>query len=218
MTDPTGGQSAATGDGQSAVTGNQGTGTAADAGGQSATGTTATTTPESGQSTVPRAEFDQLRAQLAAADQKRVAAEQAHAQLRDKDMPALEKLQRDLTESQAAVTAMKAANEALRVQNAFLTSNEHEWHSPEAALRLLDLSKVTVDADGNVQGMRDALQALATAHPYLLKPKPAADDAGSTVPPTVSPANGGIAPQAGTKPDNRDLVRRFPALQQRLGQ
>jgi len=113
------------------------------------------------------------------------------------------------------------ANNALRVENAFLMANEHDWHSPTAALQLLDRSKITVDAEGNVQGMKDALKAMATAHPYLLKPKPAEGD-GSTgqqnaPPPGTAPANGGIAPQQGTKPSNADLAKRFPALRQRLG-
>ena len=221
MTDPLGGQSAATGTGQSAGTGDQGTGTAANVGGQSAPGTTVTPPPDTGQSAVSREEFERVVAQLAAADKKRVEAEQAHAQLRDKDMPQLQKLERDLVEATKAQEVMLAANNALRVENAFLTANEHDWHSPSAALQLLDRSKITVDAEGVVAGMKEALKALATAHPYLLKPKPA--EAGGTgqqqnaPPPGTAPANGGIAPQQGTKPSTADLARRFPALRQRLG-
>lgn len=219
MTDPLGGQSAATGSGQSAGTGDQGTGTAADTSGQSAaTGTTSTTSPTDGQSAVSREEFEKLRAQLAAADKKRAEAEAAHAQLRDKDMPAIQKLERDLAEMTKAREEMTAANQALRVENAFLMSNEHDWHNPSAALQLLDRSKITVDAEGNVVGMKDALKALASAHPYLLKPKPAEGQggAGSPAPPGTSPANGGIAPTTGAAPDKRAMAARFPALRQKL--
>lgn len=219
MTDPLGGQSAATGTGQSAGAGDQGTGTAADLGGQSATpDATATTPPADGQSAVSREEFERLRLQLAAADKKRVEAEQAHAQLRDKDMPQLQKLERDLAEATKAQEVMLADNGALRVENAFLTANEHEWHNPQTALTMLDRSKITVDSEGKVQGMKDALKALATAHPYLLKPKPAdAQGApGNAPPPGTNPANGGIAPGAGAKPDAKALAARFPALRQKI--
>lgn len=222
MTAPLGGQSAAGDDGQSAGTTDQGTANAGTAGGQGAPGTTGTTATDDGQSTVSRTEFDQLRAQLAAADQKRAAAEQAHAQLRDKDMPQLQKLERDLTEAQAALTERDAALSALRVENAFLTDNTHEWHNSSAALQLLDRSRITLDSEGKVVGMKDALTALAKAHPYLLKPAPAGDGQGSgtgtPAPPApgTAPANGGISPQAGTKPTAADLGRRFPAMRQRL--
>jgi len=218
MTDPLGGQSAAPGDGQSAATGDQGTGTATDAGGQSAaTGTTATTPPAGEQSVVSREEFDRIRAQLAAADKARAEAQAAHAQLRDKDMPALQKLERDFQEATATVQTLTATNEGLRVENAFLTSTgEYEWHNPAAALQLLDRSKITTDANGNVQGMKDALKALATAHPYLLKPKTAEGTGTTPPPPGTSPANGGIAPPAGAAQDKNTLAGRFPALRQKL--
>lgn len=220
MTDPLGGQSAATGDGQSAVTGNQGTETAAIEGAQSgATGTTETPAA-SGQSVVSRAEFEALRNQLAAADKKRVEAEQAHAQLRDKDMPQLEKLTRDLADATKVTEEMQDANRILRVENAFLTANEYEWHNSALALQSLDRSRITVDAEGNVQGMKDALKALATAHPYLLKPKVVEGEgevSTGNVPPGTAPANGGIAPRQGAKTDVKEAKTRFPALRQRLG-
>lgn len=223
MTDPLGSGQSATGDaGQSA--GNADPGAAnAGASGQSAAGTTGTTTTDSGQSTVSRAEFDQLRAQLAAADKKRAEAEQAHAQLRDKDMPALQKAERDLQVATAALAERDAVIANQRLELAFYADNTRDWHNPGAALALLDRAKITVDQEGKVMGMKDALTALATAHPYLLKPAPAGDANGGTgqqAPPAgpgTGPANGGIAPQAGTKPSQADLAKRFPALRQRLG-
>lgn len=219
MTDPLGGQSAAPGDGQSAATGTQGTATVPPADGQSAVTPPVVTPPADGQSAVSREEFDRLRAQLAAADKARAEAQAAHAQLRDKDMPQLQKLERDFQEATAKVAEMTTAVSALRVENAFLTAtSDYEWHNPSTALQLLDRSKITVDADGNVQGMKDALKALATSHPYLLKPKSAETAPGTTPPPPgTSPANGGIAPTAGAAPDKNALGARFPALRQKLG-
>lgn len=223
MTDPLGGQSAAPGTGQSAGDGIQGTGTALPAGGQSAPGGTTGAPPtDAGQSAVTREEFDRLRAQLQAADQKRTKAEQDLAQLRDKDMPELQRLQRDLQTSQAAVTERDGVISNLRVENSFLTDNTHAWHDPAAALKLLDRSKITVDADGNVTGMKDALKALATANPWLLKATPPEGGGTGTPPaapppPGTTPTNGGISPQQGSKPNQDELARRFPALRQRLG-
>jgi len=221
MTDPLGSGQSATGEaGQSAGSADPGAANAG-ASGQSAAGTTGTTATDGGQSTVSRAEFDQLRAQLAAADKKRADAEAAHAQLRDKDMPALQKAERDLQVATATLAERDAVITQQRVEIAFLTDNTREWHNPGAALQLLDRSKITVDADGKVMGMKDALTALATAHPYLLKPAPAGDANGGTgqqAPPAgpgTAPANGGIAPQSGTKPTVADLGKRFPALRQR---
>lgn len=218
MTTPLGEQSVAGGTGQSAGTADQGTANAATAGGQSAPGTTGTTPPAAEQSVVPRADHDQLRAQLAAADKKRQEAESALAQIRDKDMPALQKAERDLQTATAALAERDATISAQRVEIAFLTDNTRDWHNPGAALQLLDRSKITVGQDGTVTGMKDALTALATAHPYLLKPA-AADAGGGTggTPPApgTAPANGGIAPQQGTKPTVDQLGKRFPALRQR---
>jgi hypothetical protein len=221
MTDPLGAQGGAAGDAQSGGASDQGTGTDPATGGQSATGTTGVTPPADGQSAVSQGDYDRLKAQLQAADKRFSETDAALKQLRDKDMPELQKLQRDLTETQTAMTAVKAANEALRVENAFLTDNTHDWHSPAAALQLLDRSKVLVDAEGNVTGMKDALKALAQANPFLLKPKPAEEQGqgagtGNSPPPGVMPANSGIAPQTGAQPDKGALAKRFPALRQKL--
>ena len=224
MTDPLGAPSGAGGTGQSAGPTDQGAAATANAGGQSAPSATGTTTPADGQSTVSREEFDRLRAQLAAADQKRVAAETAHAQLRDKDVPALQKAERDLQEATAALAERDKAMTTLRVENAFLLDNTHDWHDAGTAMKLLDRSRITVDSEGNVTGMKDALTALAKAQPFLLKPAPAGDGQGGagtgTTPPApapgTAPANGGIAPTAGTTPDKAAMARRFPALRQRM--
>jgi hypothetical protein len=218
MTDPLGGQSAAPGTGQSAGTVDQGTGTATNADGQSAVTPPAATTPDAGQSAVSREEFERLRLQLQTADKKRQEAEAAHAQLRDKDMPELQKMQRDLADATEAQRVMMEANTALRVENAFLSANEHEWHDPTAALKLLDRSRITVDADGNVQGMKEALKALAQANSWLIKPKAPEPPPGAPAapPPGTAPANGGIGAQQGTTPTKAAMAARFPPMKQRM--
>jgi len=136
-------------------------------------------------------------------------------------MPELQKTTRDLQAATAALAERDAVIANQRLELAFFVDNTRDWHNPTAALALLDRSKITVDAEGKVIGMKDALTALATAHPYLLKPAPAGDGQGqgsapaAPAAPGTAPANGGIAPQAGTKPTVADLGKRFPALRQR---
>lgn len=222
MTAPLDGQSAVPPAGQSAGVVDQGTGTAADASGQSAAGTTGIAPATGEQSVVPREEFERLRAQLAAADQKRAAAEAAHAQLRDKDVPALQKAERDLQLANQALAERDAAISRMQVELAFFNDNTRDWHAPAAAIQLLDRSKITVDAEGKVMGMKDALEALAKSHPFLLKPAPPADGTGTggapAAPPApgTAPANGGITPQQGGKQSPAQMAQRFPAMRQRL--
>lgn len=221
MTDPAGAQSGATGVPQSGDPANPGAVTDPATGGQSAAGANPQNPAEGGQSAVSREDYEKLQARLQAADRRASENEAALKQLRDKDMPEMQKLQRDLTEAQNALKELQAANSALVVENAFLQDNDYDWHSPAAALRLLDRSKVTVDDQGSVAGMKDALKALATANPFMLKPKAADADGGTgaatSPPPGTSPANGGINPQTGSKTDVKAAASRFPAMRQRLG-
>lgn len=221
MTAPVGGQSAATDSGQSTGIGTTEPATGAENGGQStaiqATQTTNSGTDD-GQSTVSRADFDRVRQQLAAADQRRAQVENELKQLRDKDLPEVQKLQRDLAEAQQANAALQQEVSDLRIANAFLIDNTHDWHNREAALKLLDRSKLTVDSEGKIMGMKDALTSLAKDHPYLLKPKAPEPQTQTTPPaPGTPPANGGIQPNQGGKQSREQMMQRFPALRQRLG-
>lgn len=64
--------------------------------------------------------------------------------------------------------SLMSDNDQLRIQLAFVSSTKHQWLDPDAALRLADLSDVEIDG-GKVEGLDDALDALAKAKPYLLK-------------------------------------------------
>ena len=179
------------------------TGTTAQSGGENGAGTTT--------NTVDRAELDAVRARMQAADQRASKAEADLKQLRDKDLPEAEKLKRDFEESQAQVTKLQETNTALALKVAFLSDNTYSWHNPERALKLVDLSQVEIDADGNVRGLKDALKALATSDGYLIKqevkeePKPPAGTA---------PGNNG---QSGTSgPSTKGMAARIPALQTRV--
>lgn len=167
--------------------------------------------------TYTQAEYDALRIRMQEADRRSSAFEAEMKAIRDKDLPAMEKLTRDLTEAQAQVVKMEADTQNMRVENAFLTDNTHAWQNPATALKLLDRSKITIDSEGNVAGLKDALAALAKSDAYLLKP--AAADGGAPpagkAPLGTPPANGGVG--GGTTPSADALGKRFPALRTRLG-
>lgn len=222
MTNPEGGQSATDPTGQSAG-GSTGTGTAGDPG-QSAGGTGTGTDPNAaagaGQSAdlVQRAEYEALRARLAAADKRAADNEAALKQIRDKDMPAIEKMTRDLAERDAQLAQQTTELNAKRIENAFLTDNTHKWRNPATAMRLLDQSKILVDSDGTVSGMKDALAALAKSDEYLLAPVEG-DGGGDGKPPATPPlgtppANGGTGTGASSA---SAMQKRFPALRTRIG-
>jgi len=156
----------------------------------------------------------QLKAQQArtqAADKRAAEHEAALKQLRDKDLPEQQKLTRDLDAAQKTVEVLQATNGALAVENAFLKDNAFTWHNPEAAMKLLDMSQVEIGADGKVSGMKDALKALASGHPYLIK----TDAAGQETPPgSTTPGNNGS--NGRDKPDPKKMAARFPAMRTRV--
>jgi hypothetical protein len=177
-------------------------------------GTTTATTDAQGQSAqqqatadaVDRAEYDRRMAQLAAADRKREEAEQKLKALQDAALSEEEKRKRDL---EAATEQLKAKDDTikgLRMDIAFLEDNSHSWHNPKAALALADKSGITVSDDGKVTGLKEALEAVAKTHPYLLKPK--AEEGVTGVAGQGSAGGQGNQARAG-------LEKRFPALKGR---
>src|SRR5688572_17208868 len=134
-----------------------------------------TTDAQSGKSdakaeeSVPRSDFERLRTQLQAADRRRQEFETELRALKDKDLPELEKIKRDAEENAKELERARTELRTARIENAFLNANTYTWHSPAAAMKLLDMSGVDIDADGNVTGLKEALKKLAAENPFLLK-------------------------------------------------
>lgn len=167
---------------------------------------------------VSRAEYDQRMAQLAAADRKREEAEQKLKALQDAALSEEEKRKRDLEAATEQIKAKDDEIKGLKLERAFLKDNTHEWHNPDAALKLVDLSGVAIGDDGKTTGLKEALEALAKAHPYLVKPK--ADGTGDAASATGQSAGvTGVAGQGGgTGQGNAGragLEKRFPQLKGR---
>ena len=100
-------------------------------------------------------------------------------------------------------------NMDLQVENAFLSNSQYKWRNPKTALKLLDREKVTINDDGEFEGLDDAIKALAEAEPYLLdKNAGDEDDDDRTPPPSGQPTR--RQRQQGT--DTEMMVNKFPAL------
>lgn len=173
-----------------------------------------------GQQGVTQEQFDALKRQLQAADQKRTTAEAELKKLTDAQLSEQEKTKRDLEEAQKERQRLESELKLQRIQNAFLSDNTYDWHDPRAALKLADLSGVEIKDDGSVNGLKDALKAVADANGWMLKPKETGGDDGKGTG-TGKPAGGatGVAGTAGNNASGKDrasLEQRFPALRGRV--
>lgn len=115
---------------------------------------------------------------------------------------------KELAEARAANEGLSRQNEDLLIRLEFMANNKFSWRNPKAALRLLDLTDVEINDDGEVEGLDEAIAALAKSDPYLLAGKGDGkeddDKPGSTGQKTGSRKRGNA---------NRDkLVNKYPAL------
>jgi chromosome segregation ATPase len=209
MADGDGTQSGADGtqSGTGETTTDSGTTTATDTSTQSGADTTNTNT----EADRAKAEAESFRERMRAADQRAAKFEQELKQLRDKDLPEAEKLKRDYAETQKQVETLQETNTKLALHVAFLSDNTYTWHNPDRALKLVDLSQVEVGTDGKVSGLKDALKALATSDPYLIKQEAKEE---TTPPGSTAPGNNG---SNGTgKPKATAMTSRFPVMRTRV--
>lgn len=91
--------------------------------------------------------------------------------------------------------SLLATVKRLTLENTFLQIKDVDWHDPEDALRLVDLSSVEFDGEGNVKdpgSLKKAAKDLAKAKPHLVKKS---TDVGPGVP---QGAPTGTAPAGGT--------------------
>lgn len=127
--------------------------------------------------------------------QRREALEAAEERLRaieDKDKSELEIAKRDYEELKAKYEKVPETLNALRIENAFLKLPGYNWHDPDDALdRILKDPDVTIDDDGTVDGLEQAVKDLAKKKPYLLKgEEDGEEDEGKTRRPTPRGSSG----------------------------
>lgn len=140
--------------------------------------------------------------------------EEAQAKLKEIDdagRSETEKLQLQVDELSQQNEKLVKGIESLTIKNAFLADKTRSWRNPEAALKLIDLSEVSIDDNGNATGLKEAIKKLSETDSYLLEPK---KDDGTTAQPSgdKTPPGRKKTPQQKSR---EELERRFPALQGR---
>lgn len=95
-------------------------------------------------------------------------AERQLRELKEKDKPEQEQLETRVSELETQNESLQSSLREALLDNAFLRDNTYSWHNPGRALRLADLSKVEIEDDGTVHGLKAALDALAKSDPYLI--------------------------------------------------
>lgn len=216
MSMPTGEGTQSGAPGAQSGTGTEGTGTTApetqsQTGAQSGT-ETGQQAPQ--QDTVSRADFEAMKRQLQAADQRRSASEAELKKLQDAQLSETEKTKRDLEAAQREKAELEAQLKDQKINNAFLTDNTYDWHDPRAALRIADLKGVEIKEDGTVTGLKEALKAVADSNPWMLKPKET-----ETTQPTKTGGVTGVSGAGNNNASGADragLEKRFPQLRGRV--
>jgi hypothetical protein len=165
-------------------------------------------------------ERDQAKQELLALQQEKQEREEADA--------AAQAATRSKEENQAAeLESLKKDNQALATVNeynllelAVLKNKKFEWNDHTIVQKLVDKSGIKIDVKkGTVEGVDEALKALAKEHPYLLKKSEGNGDGnGSQGTPLGTPANASGGTPAGSKDASakankrRELEKRFNVL------
>lgn len=135
--------------------------------------------------TYTEAEYQELQRRMAAADRAKSAAEQKVAEHERAGQSEMERLQSDLASALERAANAERERDVAVMGREFLKYPGFDWHDPDTALALVDLSDVKIEEGGKVTGVKEAVQKLAKEKPFLLRTKPGS-------PP---PANGSQAAQ-----------------------
>ena len=157
------------------------------------------------------AEAAAFKARMQQADRRAAAAEAKIKEYEDAKLSNEEKATKELTELREAKTVLETELSELRLQNAFLASNDIKWHNPELALKSADLSEVR-NEDGTIdkKALAKALKKVAEESPFLVKK----DEQGQQQ--QHGPSGGNVGGKNGSnsnpKADEESLRRKYPAL------
>lgn len=167
--------------------------------------------------TVSREDFEKLQRQLSAADQKRSEAEKELQKIKDADLSELDKAKKDMQSVTEERDSALAEVNKLRLENAFLSTNDVTWQNADAALTLARTQGYlddVVNDKGEVDkaGLKKALKKLSDEHKYLVKKSN--DDEEEQTPPSGAPAPGRSNSNDDKGKSDR-LKARMPALGRR---
>lgn len=171
---------------------------------------------QGGKTTYTADEYEALKNRMQAADRRASTAEQKIKEAEDAKKGDLEKAQDKVKEHETTISTLTSQNADLRLQIAFLTSNDVTWHEGEAALKFAQSNGYldgVVQEDGTIDkaSLKSALKKLATEKKYLVKS--ASDDGDGGSGNGSSGGNVGTGNKNGMKPEDEAALRRkFPAL------
>jgi hypothetical protein len=171
------------------------------------------------------AEYNRVKARMQAADRRATETEKRLKALEDKDKPEDVKTKAELATALKELEDIRKVRQKDLIQLAFLRANEVEWHDPEDALTMADLSDVEIDDDGNVdrKALKAALRDLAKRKPHLVKQskkddeqdEEEEDESKDDQRSSGSKMAGNRKGSKGKGPSRDDLAKKFPALRRR---
>lgn len=168
-----------------------------------------------------RADFNRVKKHLSNADRRKSAAEKALEEAQRKERSDLENAQADAKRLTDETTAWQARFTGMALTNSFLIESSRakiQWHDPEVAQAAAKLTDMEVGDDGDVEGMAEAVKALAKNKPFLVNAAggSAGEENGKTKDDkVVSGSKLGTGTKAKGKPSQlseEELFARFPAL------
>lgn len=118
--------------------------------------------------TVSKADYEALMRRMQAADSNKSAIEKELNKLKEAQLSKEQLLEKKAQEAETKAAAAEEALRTARIENAFLANNTTKWKDGKAALKLADLSQVTVEEDGTVVGLDAALKDTATKYAFLV--------------------------------------------------
>lgn len=166
-----------------------------------------TTSTETKSETVSKAEYDKVFARMQAADRAKIDAVNKLSEIEKEKLGNLERAVQERDEAVKENEQLKSEIQKTRIENAFHRENKYTWHDPADALAALDMSVVQIDEDGNVEGLKAAIDDVAKRKPHFVK-----KDTGPAPVATGDPANGRRKGDAVETTDRKALATRFPAL------
>lgn len=166
-------------------------------------------------------DFDKVKKHLSNADRRKSAAEKALDEAKRKERTDLENAQADAKRLTEETAAWQTRFTGMALTNAFLIESSRakiQWHDPEVAQAAAKLGDMEVGDDGEVEGMAEAVKALAKSKPFLVNAAGGDEEGENGKTKEEKPVSGSKL-GTGTKVKGKnaqltqeELMRRFPAL------
>lgn len=162
----------------------------------------------------------QQRTHLSQSDSKKSAIEKELQALKDKDLPEIERLKKELEAEKADRGKASDVLSSLARTNAFLNASQKakiNWHDAEVAADQIKKADITIDENGVVTGMAEAVKKLVKDKPFLVDSGKKADDEEDEEGKKNGPSGSGLG-SGGTKKkgdktiDKDELRRKYSAL------